>query len=137
MELFSPGHLIPLLIIALVLFFGWKQLPDMARSLGRSLRIFKTEIKGMGEDDAARDAARRTRPPPAIARPPPPFPACDPALIQPRPADRRRSHPTCNGEPGPGAVRQRAAVGKPSIDQAPCARLTPGEPDRSPGVRPE
>jgi sec-independent protein translocase protein TatA len=58
MELFSPGHLIPLLIIALVLFFGWKQLPDMARSLGRSLRIFKTEIKGMGEDDAARDAVK-------------------------------------------------------------------------------
>ncbi|MCW2646028.1 MAG: sec-independent protein translocase protein TatA [Pseudonocardiales bacterium] len=69
MELFSPGHLIPLLIIALVLFFGWKQLPDMARSLGRSLRIFKTEIKGMGEDDKVRDAAKDTQPP-AIAPPP-------------------------------------------------------------------
>lgn len=68
MELFSPGHLIPLLIIALVLFFGWKQLPDMARSLGRSLRIFKTEIKGMGEDDAARDAAK-DKPAPAIESP--------------------------------------------------------------------
>ncbi|MDT4973869.1 MAG: sec-independent protein translocase protein TatA [Pseudonocardiales bacterium] len=64
MELFSPGHLIPLLIIALVLFFGWKQLPDMARSLGRSLRIFKTEIKGMGEDDKAREAAKADVPPP-------------------------------------------------------------------------
>jgi sec-independent protein translocase protein TatA len=69
MELFSPGHLIPLLIIALVLFFGWKQLPDMARSLGRSLRIFKTEIKGMGEDDAVRDAAKDKQPP-AVAPPP-------------------------------------------------------------------
>lgn len=69
MELFAPGHLIPLLIIALVLFFGWKQLPDMARSLGRSLRIFKTEIKGMGEDDAARDAAKDKQPP-ALAPPP-------------------------------------------------------------------
>ena len=68
MEVFSPGHLIVLLIIALVLFFGWKQLPDMARSLGRSLRIFKTEIKGMGEDDAARDAAKDK---PAPALPPP------------------------------------------------------------------
>lgn len=70
MELFSPGHLIPLLIIALVLFFGWKQLPDMARSLGRSLRIFKTEIKGMGEDDAVRDAAK-DKPAPAIEPPAP------------------------------------------------------------------
>jgi sec-independent protein translocase protein TatA len=69
MELFAPGHLIPLLIIALVLFFGWKQLPDMARSLGRSLRIFKTEIKGMSEDDAVRDAAK-DKPAPAVAPPP-------------------------------------------------------------------
>ncbi|HEX3335720.1 MAG TPA: Sec-independent protein translocase subunit TatA [Jatrophihabitans sp.] len=58
MELFSPGHLIVLAIVVAVLFFGWKQLPDMARSLGRSLRIFKTEIKGMSEDDKAREAAK-------------------------------------------------------------------------------
>ena len=58
MEIFSPGHLIPLLIIAAVLFFGWKQLPDMARSVGKSLRIFKTEMKGMNEDDAAREAQK-------------------------------------------------------------------------------
>jgi sec-independent protein translocase protein TatA len=56
MEIFSPGHLIPLLIIAAVLFFGWKQLPDMARSVGKSLRIFKTEMKGMSDDDAARES---------------------------------------------------------------------------------
>jgi sec-independent protein translocase protein TatA len=58
MEFFSPGHLIVIAIVALVLFFGWKQLPDMARSLGRSLRIFKTEIKGMSEDDKARATAK-------------------------------------------------------------------------------
>ncbi|MDQ2748233.1 MAG: Sec-independent protein translocase subunit TatA [Actinomycetota bacterium] len=71
MELFSPGHLIPLVIVALVLFFGWKQLPDMARSLGRSLRIFKTEIKGMGEDDKTRDAVLdNPTAAPALAPPP-------------------------------------------------------------------
>ena len=57
MELFSPWHLLVLAIVVAVLFFGCKQLPDMARSLGRSLRIFKTEIKGMTEDDKVRDAA--------------------------------------------------------------------------------
>jgi sec-independent protein translocase protein TatA len=66
MELFSPGHLIVLAIIVAVLFFGWKQLPDMARSVGRSLRIFKTEIKGMTEDDKARDEARDTGAKPVI-----------------------------------------------------------------------
>jgi sec-independent protein translocase protein TatA len=63
MELFTPGHLLVLAIVIAVLFFGWKQLPDMARSAGRSLRIFKTEIKGMTEDDKSRDEAK---PKPAI-----------------------------------------------------------------------
>ena len=67
MELFTPGHLIVLAIVALVLFFGWKQLPDMSRSLGRSLRIFKTEIKGMSADDKARDSAQAE--PPALEAP--------------------------------------------------------------------
>ncbi len=50
MESLAPWHLIIIAVVAVVLFFGWKQLPDMTRSLGRSLRIFKTEIKGMAED---------------------------------------------------------------------------------------
>jgi sec-independent protein translocase protein TatA len=54
----SPWHWAVVAIVAFVLFFGWKQLPDMARSLGRSLRIFKTEIKGMSDDDKARAKAR-------------------------------------------------------------------------------
>jgi sec-independent protein translocase protein TatA len=41
-----------LLIIGgvLVLLFGSKKLPDAARGIGRSLRIFKSEVKGMEED---------------------------------------------------------------------------------------
>lgn len=58
MGAFSIWHIVVIAIVAAFLFFGWKQLPDMARSFGRSLRVFKTEIKGMGEDDAARDKAR-------------------------------------------------------------------------------
>lgn len=58
MELFQPGHLIPLLIVAAFLFFGWKHLPEMSRSVGRSLRVFKTEIKGLSDDDKAREAAK-------------------------------------------------------------------------------
>ncbi len=64
-ELFAPGHLIPLLIVAAILFFGWKQLPDMARSVGKSLRIFKTEMKGMSEDDKADSADPETSKPSA------------------------------------------------------------------------
>jgi sec-independent protein translocase protein TatA len=52
-----PSHWLVLAIVVVVLF-GYKKLPDAARSVGRSLRIFKTEIKGMSEDDAARAAAK-------------------------------------------------------------------------------
>jgi sec-independent protein translocase protein TatA len=78
-DLFAPGHLIPLLIIAGLLFFGWKQLPDMARSAGRSLRVFRTEVKGLADDDAARATnsaltAATTTETPAVT-PPAPAPA--------------------------------------------------------------
>jgi len=55
----APWHWIVLIGLVIVLF-GYKKLPDASRSLGRSLRIFKTEIKGMGEDDKAREAAATT-----------------------------------------------------------------------------
>ena len=47
---FTPGHLIPLLIVAALLFFGWKQLPDMAKSAGKSLRVFRSEVKGLSDE---------------------------------------------------------------------------------------
>ena len=52
----APWHWVVLAIVVAALFF-YNKLPDAARSLGRSLRIFKTEIKGMKEDDKAREAA--------------------------------------------------------------------------------
>jgi len=56
---------IGLIILAILLLFGYKKLPDASRSLGRSLRIFKGEMKGMKDDDAresvrTRDAAQTT-----------------------------------------------------------------------------
>ena len=46
----EPSHILFLLIVVIVLF-GAKRLPDSARSLGRSLRIFKSEMKDMKNDD--------------------------------------------------------------------------------------
>jgi sec-independent protein translocase protein TatA len=42
-----------LILVVLVLLFGAKKLPDAARSLGRSMRIFKSEVKEMRKDDDA------------------------------------------------------------------------------------
>jgi TatA/E family protein of Tat protein translocase len=46
----GPREIVILLIVVLVLF-GAKRLPDSARSLGRSMRIFKSEMKEMKSDD--------------------------------------------------------------------------------------
>jgi len=46
----EPSHILLLLIVVIILF-GAKRLPESARSLGRSLRIFKSEMKDMKNDD--------------------------------------------------------------------------------------
>ena len=43
------GPELVLIIAVLALLFGAKRLPDAARGLGRSLRIFKAETKGLSE----------------------------------------------------------------------------------------
>jgi sec-independent protein translocase protein TatA len=40
-----------IIISAFVLLFGAKKLPDAARGLGRSLRILKSEVSAMQEED--------------------------------------------------------------------------------------
>jgi sec-independent protein translocase protein TatA len=46
---------VEILIIAVVILilFGSKKMPDAARSLGRSLRILKSEVKGLHDDEDA------------------------------------------------------------------------------------
>ncbi|WP_406433891.1 Sec-independent protein translocase subunit TatA [Streptomyces sp. NBC_00631] len=39
-----------LILVVVILLFGAKKLPDMARSLGKSARILKSEAKAMKED---------------------------------------------------------------------------------------
>lgn len=57
-------HLI-ILVALVALLFGYKRLPDAARSLGRSMRIFKSEVDTMrGDgDDKAKDAPKPASPP--------------------------------------------------------------------------
>ena len=53
-------HLIIIIVLALVLFAAPK-LPGMARSLGQSMRIFKSEVREMKKDGST-DAAESTDP---------------------------------------------------------------------------
>ena len=54
--LFEGWHLV-ILIIVVLLLFGGKRLPDAARGLGRSLRIFKSEVSEMKEEDRQRTSS--------------------------------------------------------------------------------
>ncbi len=56
----QPWHWIILLLVVVVLF-GSKRLPDAARSLGKSMRIFKSEVKEL--------QAERAEPPITPAQP--------------------------------------------------------------------
>jgi sec-independent protein translocase protein TatA len=46
---FGPLHWL-IVIIAAAVLFGAKRLPDAARSLGRSARILKAELSGLGSE---------------------------------------------------------------------------------------
>jgi sec-independent protein translocase protein TatA len=54
-----------IVIVVFVLLFGAKKLPDAARSLGKSMRIFKSEIKEMQSEskDSKADSADGAAPP--------------------------------------------------------------------------
>jgi sec-independent protein translocase protein TatA len=58
--LFEGWHLI-ILIVLLIVLFGFRRLPDAARSIGRSMRIFKSEVDEMkndGKSAASSDTVR-------------------------------------------------------------------------------
>ncbi len=50
---------ITLIILVLVLLFGAKKLPELARGSGRALRIFKAETKGLIDEDEDEDETRK------------------------------------------------------------------------------
>jgi sec-independent protein translocase protein TatA len=57
----QPWHWV-IVIAVFVLLFGAKKLPDAARSLGKSMRIFKSEIKEMQSDSKADTPAPEAKP---------------------------------------------------------------------------
>ncbi|HEX4816127.1 MAG TPA: Sec-independent protein translocase subunit TatA [Nonomuraea sp.] len=59
-----------LILVALVLLFGAKKLPDLARGVGRSLRIFKAETSKMTEDDDKPTVVQATPEPQQAPAPP-------------------------------------------------------------------
>ncbi len=111
----EPVHWVILLIIAGLLFGGYKKLPEMARSAGRSMRVFKTELKGLEDDDEARASA-----------------AQNPGYVQPVPPAQPGVHgPTvAAGQPAPA---QYAPTAQPA---APAQYTAPAQPAPAPYAAP-
>ena len=98
------GWELVLIVIVIMVLFGAKRLPDASRSLGRSLRIFKAETKGLRSDDdptaTTQDASSQVQaqvqaPTQTYAQTPvaPPAPITPPAPVAP-PVTGQQPHTT-------------------------------------------
>lgn len=83
--LLDRPSLLFILILVIILLFGYKRLPDAARGIGRSLRVFKAETESLRTDGSApaSDASATTGAPVA---PPAPIEAAPAAPVTPAPA---------------------------------------------------
>lgn len=66
----SPWHW-AILAVVVILLFGAKKLPDAARSLGKSMRIFKSELREMQTENKAESSALGSNSAPSAANPTP------------------------------------------------------------------
>jgi sec-independent protein translocase protein TatA len=113
----SPSHWV-IIAVMLVALFGYKRLPEISRSVGRSLRIFKTEIKGMSQDDEARDSAESVTPGTQLPAATPPA-TTPPAVASPTVAPPAVAHTATTTPP---AVAPGVTPVVPAAEQSPEQR---------------
>lgn len=51
------GWQLVILLVVIIIVFGAARLPNAARSLGKSLKIFKKEVRDLREDDEDENAS--------------------------------------------------------------------------------
>jgi sec-independent protein translocase protein TatA len=67
-DLFDSPWKLLIVAVVLIVLFGGKKMPDAARSLGRSMRILKSEVQDLhGDHDD--ETAETPRPAPALPSP--------------------------------------------------------------------
>jgi sec-independent protein translocase protein TatA len=77
----SPWHW-AILAVVVILLFGAKKLPDAARSLGKSMRIFKSELREMQTENKAQ------------------APPIETPAVNPQPVQSQRVDPPTTSEQG-------------------------------------
>ena len=81
-DLFDSPWKILIVAVVLIVLFGSTKLPVAARSLGRSMRILKSEVSRLHDDDAEAEKASSTPVPVAPQQVAAPVPAPPPAAAQ-------------------------------------------------------
>lgn len=84
-----------IILVVVLLIFGPKRLPEMAKGLGQSVRAFRKELRDMKsdlslDDDAKPPTTAASRPTAAAPAAEPPPPAPEPPREAPRESDEAR-----------------------------------------------
>jgi sec-independent protein translocase protein TatA len=104
-----------ILLVVVVALFGAKRLPEMARSMGRSARVFRGELKGLSED--GEPTTPPTTPPTTVPK------AAPPAALPPG--------PSATSAPAPGGSSGAEPSGaEPSGAEPAASEPAGGRPDR-------
>jgi sec-independent protein translocase protein TatA len=61
-DLFDSPWKILIVAVVIIVLFGSRKLPDAARSLGKSMRILKTEVSSLHDDEPASGATVQAAP---------------------------------------------------------------------------
>lgn len=68
-----PVHILILLLV-LIIVFGASKLPDIARNIGKSAKVLKSELSDLSEDENTKQVAAGTQNPQIPATPSSPAP---------------------------------------------------------------
>jgi sec-independent protein translocase protein TatA len=76
-DLFDSPWKILIVAVVIIVLFGSRKLPDAARSLGKSMRILKTEVSSLHDDEATPSPAFHEATPAELQAPVAPVAAPD------------------------------------------------------------
>ena len=106
-DLFDSPWKILIIALVIIVLFGSRKLPHAARSLGQSMRILKTEVQGLHEDEPTSPATKAAQAAPAeLQRAPAPVPDAQAQIqeLQAQINNLQQQTVAANG-PGPGGHR--------------------------------
>ncbi|MPV38902.1 Sec-independent protein translocase subunit TatA [Georgenia subflava] len=122
----QPSHII-ILVLVIILIFGASKLPDIASNIGKSMKVFKKEVKELRDDDADTSSYTATGGQPPQQTTYPPYPGA-----QQPPTPGSQNPP--GQQPGHGQYEPPVPPPAPGQGQSPDQ---PGQPRDGSGQPPQ